>query len=387
VRWEEFSAPGRGVQLHVRRVVDPVAPPILLLHGLGVSGSVWQAFARRLLPHFAAMAPDLRGHGASDAPASGYEPLDYATDLAEVIRALAEQALPALVLPPGSERARPSAEPSSPGTEREPARKEHDPPGPERRPPRGEREPPGMERQARSTERQLSSTGRQPLSTARERPSAEGESRSTERQLSSIGRQPPGSQGDPLSGEPLPVQPPGPAAPLPVAGHSLGALVALEIAHSWPDLVSRVVLLDPPLDASLPNPEVPAVYRLRHAPPGELEAYLLERNPGGGALLAQQLARMFRQAADGAFEAMLNRTDRAEAPAVDQPTLVLQADPAFGGILGDAAAEAFVTRLPGGQRRKIMRATHSLHASHPAEVAAAIISFCSPQSTGALSST
>ena len=244
------------MQLHVRRVVDPVAPPILLLHGLGVTGSVWQAFGRRLLPHFAAVAPDLRGHGASNAPPSGYEPPDYAADLAEMLDAIIDE------------------------------------------------------------------------------------------------------------------------PPLPVVGHSLGALVALDLAYGWPELVDRVVLLDPPLDPGMGNPEVPDVYRLRHAPPGELEAYLLERNPSGGKLLAEQLARMFRQAADAAFEAMLNRADRAEAPTVKQPTLVLQADPEYGGILGDAAAEAFVSRLPQAERRKIEGATHSLYASHPADVASAVLAFC-----------
>jgi pimeloyl-ACP methyl ester carboxylesterase len=85
LRWETAFAPGRGVRLHVRRVTDPAAPPVLLLHGLGVSGSVFQPFARYLLPELAAVVPDLRGHGLSDAPPSGYTPADYATDLVELI--------------------------------------------------------------------------------------------------------------------------------------------------------------------------------------------------------------------------------------------------------------------------------------------------------------
>ena len=253
MQWREGSLPGRGVQLHVRRVVDPPAPPVLLLHGLGVGGLVFQAFARRLLPHLAAVAPDLRGHGQSDAPPTGYQPSDYALDMVELIQA-------------------------------------------------------GL---------------------------------------------------DP---------------PAPVVGHSLGALVALELANLRPDLVTWLVLLDPPLDPELRNPEIASVCRLRHAPAGELEAYLLERNPGGGKLLAESLARLFRQASDAAFEAMLDST-RPQPPVVSRPTLVVQADPERGGVLGDAAARAFVERLPHGKLVKLRGATHSLHASHPAEVARAILDF------------
>jgi pimeloyl-ACP methyl ester carboxylesterase len=273
MQWRtERSRGPAGVELQVRRVVDPPAPPILLLHGLGVSGVVWQAFARRLLPRFAAVAPDLRGHGDSDAPPDRYQPLDYARDLVPLI-----------------------------------------------------------EREGR---------------------------------------------------------------PVPVVGHSLGALVALELAGSQPDLVPWVVLLDPPLDANLRNPEVSEVYRLRHRPPGELERYLLERNPNGGRFLAETLARLFRQATDDAFEAMLDRSQPDGTPnptvrdvaslagRVQQRVLVLQADPSRGGVLGDDAARAIVHRLPHGELRKIDGATHALHASHPEQVATAILDFASGTNRG-----
>jgi pimeloyl-ACP methyl ester carboxylesterase len=252
VRWAEERAGGRGVELHVRRVVEPAAPPVLLLHGLGVGGAVWQAFARRLLPHLAAVAPDLRGHGQSDAPPDGYQLLDYAADLAAF---------------------------TQPGT--------------------------------------------------------------------------------------------------PVIGHSLGALVAFALAEMRLDLVSWLVLLDPPLDAQRRNSDVPTVFKLRHAARGELERYLESVNPGGGRLLAEMLAALFRQASDAAFEAMLDAPPGSpetweRAPRVPQPCLVLQADPERGGVLGDAAAEAFVSRLPAGRLQKIP-GPHALHASHPAEVARAVL--------------
>jgi len=269
MRWREETSSTGAVRLHVRRVVEPVAPAVLLLHGLGVGGSVWQAFARRLLPDLAAVAPDLRGHGQSDAPPTGYHPADYAADLIALIEA--EAWLP---------------------------------------------------------------------------------------------------------------------APVRVVGHSLGALVALALADLRPDLVRALVLLDPPLDPAVRNPELASVYRLRKAAPGELEAYLLDRNPGGGPLLAQSLARLFRAASDAAFEAFLSRDESSgsRAPAVateafeqaariQQPCLIVQADPAHGGVLGDAAAHRFVARLANGQLHQIAGAAHALHATHPAEVARAILDF------------
>ncbi|HET6317209.1 MAG TPA: alpha/beta hydrolase [Chloroflexota bacterium] len=247
MRWQELRTTGDGAQLHVRRLVEPAAPPILLLHGLGVGGAVWQSFARRLLPERAAVAPDLRGHGQSDAPRGGYEPRGYALDLAALIEDLRLQ-------------------------------------------------------------------------------------------------------------------------PLPVVGHSLGALVALALADLRPELVEWLALLDPPLDSAQRNPEVPEVYRLRHAPAGELEGYLRSRSPG-----SELLAPLFRHAADRAFEAMLEhdhtRQALQQAAHLDMPCLVVQADPDKGGVLGDAAAQRLTRSLANGELVKIQRASHAVHATHPAQLA------------------
>ena len=253
MRWLEESAPGRGISLHLRRVVDPPAPPVLLVHGLGVGGAVFQNFARRLLPQLAAVAPDLRGHGQSDAPTTGYAPTDYALDLITLTEDYLHQSVP-------------------------------------------------------------------------------------------------------------------------VVGHSLGAIVGMSMVGLRVDLVKWLVLLDPPLDPSIRNAEIPEVYRLRHAAPGKLEAYLLERNPGGGQLLADSLARLFRQTSDAAFEAMLDRAD-FPVPKLGVPTLLIQADPNFGGVLGDQAARAAAQALSNARLVKIEGASHAVHASRPAEVASAILDF------------
>ncbi len=265
LHWAEADvvAGGSRLRLHVRRVVEPPeTPPVLLLHGLGVSGSVWQAFARRLAPRFAAVCPDLRGHGASDAPATGYAPDDYARDLVG-----------------------------------------------------------------------LWGSG-------------------------------------PLDG------------PAPVVGHSLGALVAVALAFLRPDLVSALVLVDPPLDAGRGATDVVEVRRLRHAPPGELEQYLKATNPGGGDLLANFLAAQFRLASDAAFDTLLaapagQPATWTEAAALQQRCLVVQADPKLDGALGDEAAERFTASLAHGRLARLPGASHAVHASQPAKLAELILDFLS----------
>jgi pimeloyl-ACP methyl ester carboxylesterase len=57
-----------GVRLvcHVSGAED--SPALVLLHGLGDDGSVWDAVGAAFAPHFRVLAIDLRGHGQSDWP-------------------------------------------------------------------------------------------------------------------------------------------------------------------------------------------------------------------------------------------------------------------------------------------------------------------------------
>ncbi len=47
---------------------DADAPPMVLLHGLGASGADWEVVAAAFARDYRLIAPDLRGHGASDWP-------------------------------------------------------------------------------------------------------------------------------------------------------------------------------------------------------------------------------------------------------------------------------------------------------------------------------
>jgi pimeloyl-ACP methyl ester carboxylesterase len=68
--------------------VESNRPPLLLLHGIGMDWRVWQAVSRRLAPHFRVIMVDLRGHGRSCKPASGYGLADYALDVERLINGL-----------------------------------------------------------------------------------------------------------------------------------------------------------------------------------------------------------------------------------------------------------------------------------------------------------
>ncbi len=78
-----------GVRLRVRHRPGAAAPAFVLLHGLDSSARTWDLVAARLAAAgHPAYAVDLRGHGESDRPESGYDTATAAADVAEVCRVL-----------------------------------------------------------------------------------------------------------------------------------------------------------------------------------------------------------------------------------------------------------------------------------------------------------
>ncbi len=64
------------------------APVLVALHGSGGEAHRWDFLARHLQPDYRLVALDLRGHGESDKPATGYAPADFAADVAAFVKAL-----------------------------------------------------------------------------------------------------------------------------------------------------------------------------------------------------------------------------------------------------------------------------------------------------------
>jgi non-heme chloroperoxidase len=77
---------GSGVRLAVRTAGPADAPAVLLLHGWAQSSRAWRhQLTGPLAERHRLFAADLRGHGRSDAPATGY---DRAEEWGEDVRAL-----------------------------------------------------------------------------------------------------------------------------------------------------------------------------------------------------------------------------------------------------------------------------------------------------------
>ena len=77
-----------AVRLSVREQHGEAAPPLLAVHGLASNARWWDLVAPRLRPARRVVAVDLRGHGRSDRPMSGYSFDEVTGDLRRLLDAL-----------------------------------------------------------------------------------------------------------------------------------------------------------------------------------------------------------------------------------------------------------------------------------------------------------
>lgn len=83
----EFVDAG-GLRTHVALAGPEDAPPLLLVHGWPQHWWCWRAVIPSLAERWRVIAPDLRGHGWTDAPPRGYEKEQLADDLLALLDAL-----------------------------------------------------------------------------------------------------------------------------------------------------------------------------------------------------------------------------------------------------------------------------------------------------------
>jgi pimeloyl-ACP methyl ester carboxylesterase len=85
------------LRLHYRRWGTASRPTLVLVHGLGSSGHIWDLVAPLLAPRYAVVALDQRGHGESEQPDTGYDFPSIVADLAHFLDALGTRAPSLLV--------------------------------------------------------------------------------------------------------------------------------------------------------------------------------------------------------------------------------------------------------------------------------------------------
>jgi pimeloyl-ACP methyl ester carboxylesterase len=84
-----FSTQQRAVTGGTQYVrVGGQGPAVLLLHGFGDTGDMWEPLAAVLVKDHTVVVPDLRGMGLSSHPESGYDKVSQARDIAAILDGL-----------------------------------------------------------------------------------------------------------------------------------------------------------------------------------------------------------------------------------------------------------------------------------------------------------
>jgi 2-(acetamidomethylene)succinate hydrolase len=86
MQFETFDCPLDGVTLHA--VAMGNGPLAVLLHGITANAYVFLPLMERLADHFRLVSIDMRGHGRSSKPVTGYAANDYADDIEALVRDL-----------------------------------------------------------------------------------------------------------------------------------------------------------------------------------------------------------------------------------------------------------------------------------------------------------
>lgn len=169
--------------------------------------------------------------------------------------------------------------------------------------------------------------------------------------------------------------------PTVLVGHSLGGIIATAVAAAAPEQIAAVVLEDPPLAAFggtsfRTRPERDHFMAMRDIVAAghdieEIVAILGARQPDVDPVsLRAHAARLARLDPDVLTMIVDDRAtghydQDACLRAIAAPTLLLQADPAAGGALGDADAARAAELLPRGTLVRLPGVGHGIHGEVP----------------------
>ena len=86
--WTSGDVKANGITLHYYRTGNGSHPSMVLAHGYTDNGLCWTDLALAMEKKYDCIMYDLRGHGLSDAPATGYDINDNVSDIVGLIHAL-----------------------------------------------------------------------------------------------------------------------------------------------------------------------------------------------------------------------------------------------------------------------------------------------------------
>jgi pimeloyl-ACP methyl ester carboxylesterase len=86
--WSSGTVTANGIILQYYRTGDGTLTPLVLLHGFTDNGLFWADLAHAFEKDYDVIMYDLRGHGFSDAPQTGYYVDDYVADTVGLVREL-----------------------------------------------------------------------------------------------------------------------------------------------------------------------------------------------------------------------------------------------------------------------------------------------------------
>jgi pimeloyl-ACP methyl ester carboxylesterase len=167
-------------------------------------------------------------------------------------------------------------------------------------------------------------------------------------------------------------------------GFSLGALVSTQLVSQVPGRIARLVLEDPPYSPDV-DPRGRAAWigtllELKNLPFEEVVEGLSDLNPTRDRATNELSARALINTADGPFRAILdNPGDLLDVPGIlartTQPTLILRADPDYGGALSPAGRAALLAARPDATLVEFPTCGHLIHAEREDAFVAAVEAF------------
>jgi pimeloyl-ACP methyl ester carboxylesterase len=167
-------------------------------------------------------------------------------------------------------------------------------------------------------------------------------------------------------------------------GFSLGTLVATRLAADTPEQVARLILEDPPHSPDV-DPRGRAAWlntllELKQQPFEEVVESMRDMYPTRDRATNERSARALLGTADGPFRALAASDPRAsdlpaQLAAAARPTLILRADPDFGGALTARGRDELLAALPMAQLIEFPETGHLIHGEREAEFLAAVERF------------